>query len=372
MTRKKLLANSVLILGGLLLATVAGTLLFIGCSDSGPTAGGTLELVVALPEFDELLSTATPPIFDPSPVAPMFMSSTVSDTSISCWTQGNSALLRRAFGADHQMALHRNMRELREMVQWTNRVRRLGDTSFTGIPSDTATLSGTMSVTKVRDVDIPPVCQAAFGESSIRLQYRTSVQLNEQTQTRIEAGFGQDDSSDALLAYHGFQSPDSIHPQAYEHCLVYAVRDRVRDSIRLRGMHIRLYNDQTGQCAMWTYEVTARGQSQFSYRMTWYADDFAISSGVGAFIGSGQRQTQFALRYQQMIPADRLEPDPADSLGHVYRLFGPNYADLGSTLSSAWSDEIDPAKMYRYAHLPVALRLSQSTVEASLNPWSGI
>lgn len=372
MTRKKLLANSVLILGGLLLATVAGSLLFIGCSDDKPTAAGTLEVVVALPEFDELLSTATPPIFDPSPAAPMFMSLAVPDTGIGCWTQGHGALLRRAFGGDQPMALHRNMRELREMVQWMNRVRRLGDTSFTGIPSDTATLSGTMSVARVRNVDIPPVCQAAFGDSSIRLQYRASVRLNEQTQTRIEAGFRQDDSTDAMLAYHGFQSPDSIHPLAYEHCLVYAVRDRIKDSVRLRAMHIRLYNDQTGQCAMWTYEVTALNQTQFSYRMTWYADDFAVSSGVGAFIGSGQGQTQFALRYQQMIPADRLEPDPADSLGHVYRLFGPNYADLGSTLSSAWSDETDPAKLYRLTHLPVPLRLSRSTIEASLNPWSGI
>ncbi len=341
-----------------------------GCSDDKPTAISSNLVAVTLPAFDDLITEVAPPEFASVSGAPAVVSPVPPDTSLGCWTDGNGALLRSAFGADQPMALHRNTHRLGEMVQWMNRVRCLGDTTFTGVAGDSGTLSGTMTVTQVRnEVGFPEACQAIMGDTPLRLQYQVRVEINEETQTRLQAGFRQDDTCHLMLAYHGFAAPDSLYPNAYEHCLTYAYRHRTQDSFMVRAVHFKEYRNTANECAMWAYEVTSRNQNQFEYRLTWFADDFADSSGVGCLIGSGQNQTQFALRYQQMIPAERVEPDTADPHGHLYRLFGPNYVDQGISLSTAWNEATDPAKMYRYANLPVALRLTPSEAEAALNPW---
>jgi len=351
------------------LIALASTWLLVGCSDDKPTAG-TSTLTVTLSEFDQLIAEVVPPVFDGASAVAALAAPVPPDTSLGCWTDGNGAILRYGFGTEQPMALHRNARRLGETVQWMNRVRRLGDTTFSGIAGDSGTLSGTMTVARLgENTNLPEVCQAAMGDVALQLQYHVRVQLNEQTQTRLQAGFRQDDTCDLMLAYQGFAATDSVHPNAYEHCLTYAYRHRVRDSVMVCAVHFKEYRNTANECAMWAYEATSRNQNQFNYRMTWFADDFADSNGVGCLIGSGQGQTQFALRYQQLIPAERTEPDTLDSHSHLYRLFGPNYADQGMSLSTAWNDATDPAKMFRYAHLPIALRLTPSTAGAALNPW---
>ncbi|PWB72546.1 hypothetical protein C3F09_06490 [candidate division GN15 bacterium] len=350
------------------LMAMAGTMLLIGCSDDKPTAT-TSTLTVTLSDFDQLLADIVPPEFVSISGVPS-LAPVPPDTSFGCWTDGQGALLRSAFGNDRPMALHRNMHRLGETVQWMNRVRHVGDTTFSGIAGDSGTLSGTMTVARLGEpTDMPGVCQSVLGDTALQLQYRVKVQLNEQTQTRLHAGFRQDDTCELMLAYHGTPAPDSLHPNAYEHCLTYAFRHRVRDSVMVRAVHFKEYRNTANECAMWAYEVTSQNQNQFRYRMTWFADDFADSNGVGCMIGSGQGETQFALRYQQMFPAERIEPDTLDPHGHLYRLFGPNYADQGLTLTTAFNDATDPAKMYRYSDLPVALRLTPTGAEAALNPW---
>lgn len=348
----------------------AAVCLIIGCSDDKSTTS-TSALTVTLPAFEDLVTEFAPPVFDTYVGVPSGVALLPADTSLGFWTQGQGALLRHAFGADQSMALHRNMHQLGETVQWMNRVRKVGDTTFTDVPGDSGMLSGTMTVAQLRStVGIPQACRNILGEEPLKLQYMVRVRINEQEQTRLQAGFRQDDTCDMMLAYHGSAAPDSSYPNAYEHCLTYAYRHRLRDSMAICAVHFKEYRNAANECAMWAYQITSRVQNQFEYRLTWFADDFVDSSGVGCLIGSGQSQTQFALRYQQMIPAERPEPDTADPHGHLYRLFGHNYADQGLTLSTAWNDATDPAKLYRYTHLPVALRYAPTDAGAALNPWS--
>ena len=350
-------------------AALSAAGLIISCSDKS-TSVPSGALNVTLPAFEELVAEIAPPEFESALGTPTGLSPLPPDTSLGYWTEGQGALLRCAFGADRTMALHRNMHRVGETVQWLNRVRSLGDTSFSGITGDTGTLSGTMSVARLRSqVGVPEACQAVLGMTPLELQYYVRVQINEQTQTRLQAGFRQDDTCDLMLAYHGFAAPDSNCPNAFEHSLTYAFHHRIRDSVTVRAVHFREYRNADNECAMWAYEITSQNQNQFEYRLTWYADDFADSGGVGCLIGSGQGQTQFALRYQQMIPAERPEPDTADPHGHLYRLFGPNYADQGLTLSTELSSATDPSKLYRYANLPVALRCTPTEAHTAINPW---
>jgi len=353
-----------------LLAAVAVAALLVGCSDDSTSAESDA-VAVDLSNFYDLTAAVAPQAFDAAPGAPALAPLVPPDTSLGCWTDGSGALLRFGFGSAAPMALHRNTNRFQQSVEWMNRVRRLGDTTFTGVPTDSGTLSGTMSVTRLQQgVNVPEGCQTVLGDSPLNLRYHLRVQLNEQTQTRIEAAFSQDDTCEAMLAYYGCAAPDSSHPDAYEHCLTYAYRQRARDSFVVRAVHFTEYRNAETECAMWSYEITSRNQNQFFYRLAWFADDFADSAGVGSLIGAGQNQTQFALRYQQMIPEDRTAPDTLDPHGHLYRLFGPNYADQGLTLGTTFDDATDPGLMFRYTHLPVALRLTPAEAGAILNPWS--
>lgn len=363
MTKKRVV--TVLLSFGLLAVGLLG-----GCSDDKATTAtdGTLEFSVSA--FDELITAIAPPTFTDAATPMSPVAALTADTSYGFWAQGNCAMLGRSFGESEPMALYRNARRLGETVQWMNRIRRIGDTTFSSVQTDDGEVSGTMSVVRLHTpVQIPEPCRAVLGDTALPLQYRVEVRFEAQTQTKLQAGLRRDDTCEVLLAYHGFPSPDSIHPEAYEHCLMYAYRHRIRDSVQLRAVHFRAYNDSSGQCSMWAYQVNSRNSGQFFYRMSWYADDFADTCGLGCLIGSGHRETQFALRYQQMTPADRLEPDLLDPYGHVQHVFGAAYADHGATLSSGLNEATDPVQMFHLEHLPVALRNGPVLAEGAFNPW---
>jgi hypothetical protein len=353
-----------------LLAVLCMGTAFIGCSDDKSTTTATTDVAVALSDFNDLTAAVAPGVFDGVSGAPLRAPLAPPDTSLGCWTDGNGALLRLGFGSQAPMALHRNTYRFQQTVAWLNRVHRLGDTTFTGVVTDSASFSGTMTVTRLQQsVGIPEVCQTVLGDTALSLRYHVRVQLNEQTQTRLEAAFGQDDTCELILAYGGYPAPDSAHPDAYEHCLTYAYRHRTQDSFQIRAVAFKEYRNAESECAMWSYQIASRNQNQFFYRLAWFADDFGDSAGVGSLIGAGHNQTQFALRYQQMVPEDLPLPDTLDPHGHLYRLFGPNYTDQGLTLGTSLDGATDPALMYRYAHLPVALRLTPTQAAMVMNPW---
>jgi hypothetical protein len=343
---------------------------FVGCSGDNSASSNSEPLSVEVPAFDELISVVAPPTFSETPTLVSPVQGLAADTGYGFWALGNQAVLGRMFGSGRQTALHRNMRRVRSTVQLMNLVRRLGDTTFTGAQTADGEFSGTMSATRLQAaVSMPEECHSVLGDTALRLQYHIRIRLNEQTQTQLEAGIRHDDTCDIMLAYQGFASPDSLCPNAYEHCLTYAYRNSVSDSVQVRAVHFRAYNDPSGHCAMWAYQINSQNGGDFFYRLSWYADDFADTCGLVRMLGSGNRATQFALRYQQIVPADRPEPNPDDPYGHVQHTFGAGYADQGATLSSGLNDATDPSKMFRLEHLPVGLRSSPALAEGTLNPW---
>jgi hypothetical protein len=346
------------------------SLILAACSDDKSTSATTESLTLSTAAFDELIAAIAPPSFTGTPTLVSPAIAAAADTGYGFWAQGGQPMLARMFGASGPMALYRNTHRLRWAAEWMNQVRRLGDTTFTGVQTADGEFSGTMTVTRPQSaVNMPAECRAILGDTALRLQYQIQVRLNEQTQTRLQAGIRHDDTCDVMLAYHGFPSPDSTHPNAYEYTLTYAYHNSVSDSVQVRSVHFRAYNDPDGQCAMWAYQINSLNGGQFFYRLSWYDDAFADTCGLGRMIGSGNRQTQFALRYQQMIPADRAEPDPLDPYGHIQHTFGPNYADEGSMLSTGLNEATDPAHMYRLEQLPVSLRDAPVLAESALNPW---
>ena len=87
-------------------------------------------------------------------------------------------------------------------------------------------------------------------------------------------------------------------------------------------------------------------------------------------VGSGNRQTEFALRYRQYIPADRTEPDPLDPLGDIQHVFGANYVDHGTEMTLGLSAATDPAHMFLYQHLPVTLLSDPNAAINQFDPWA--
>ena len=352
---------------------VSGALLNWGCSDDKSVTSTSVFPEGNIAAFDALISSVAPPPFEAtSPLlSPMAVSS--ADTGYGFWALGQNPLLGKVFGDTEPTALYRNMRRLGETVEWMHRIRRVGDTTFTGVQTENGLCSGTMSVRRLSGQDssvgIPVACQAALGETPVRMRYQVEVRLNEQTQARLRAGFRRDDSCDLMLAFRGDPDPDSVHPNAYEYSLVYAYHNRIRDSFQVRSVHFRSYGDSSGLCNMWTYQVNSVNGDGFFFRQSWFDDDFADSNGARCVIGSGNRRSEFAFRYQQFVPPDRPEPDPVDPYGHLHRVFGIDYADRGAELTADWNQATDTAKMYRYQHLPVALRTDLSTVHSAMDPW---
>ncbi len=354
---------------GPLVLVAAAVLVMAGCGDDRSTST-TDDVVVSLAVFDQLIDSIVPPAFD-VPVGVSPFGKIAADTSYGYWAGENNPLLGKVFGETEPMALHRNQHRLGDCVQWMHRVRALGDTTVDGVQTSQGECNGTMTVTRLQgETDIPVMLRAVLGDTALQLQHRIQIQIGEQTQSRISAGVRQDDTCDVLLAYQEYPAPDAANPNAYEYSLLYAYRNHERDSVQVRAVHFRAYNNTEQQCAMWAYQVASTEGGGFFYRMTWYADDFADGNGLGCVVGTGQSREQFVLRYQQMTPAEQTEPDSLDPFGHLCHMFGPGYADQGISITAGWEEATSAQLMYRYQHMPMGLKYVQAGAEDAFDPWN--
>ena len=141
------------------------------------------------------------------------------------------------------------------------------------------------------------------------------------------------------------------------------------DSIEIKAVFFKAYNDQSNSKAIWVYQINTVEDSNFFYRMSWYADDFGDTSAVACVIGGGDKDTEFALRYQQLKPHDLTAPDPEDPYGEFTQVFGPSYSDGGQVLSAAYETITNPDNMYRFSDMPTALLTSPLNAGELISPW---
>lgn len=92
--------------------------------------------------------------------------------------------------------------------------------------------------------------------------------------------------------------------------------------------------------------------STFSYRTAWYA---ASPEFVGSLIGAGNRDVEFALRYQQYYAPDFDTYEPDDTWGNLTQVFGPDYSNLGTTFDATWEAATLKSEMFTGHDMPTGL-----------------
>ncbi len=333
-------------------------LITAGCGDDNATApahsGG---LGITLSTYSELVRAVAPPVFAPSGASQAL--------AFSDWSDGDYPLLGKVFGENEPMSLYSNIDRLDMLVENINFVLDSGAGTYS-FNEDGGTIHVVASIDSLEaPTTIPAECQAVLGMSSVDLTYKVNFQLQEVEGQANQAGFKITDTTETFLTY--FKAPqtnDPEHPDAQESLVFFARRNLVTDAVDIKGVFLKDYGDQTK--AIWVYDFQAAPDSSFTYRMSWYADDFGDTNAVACIIGGGNKTTEFALKYRQFKPAD--SPD-YDSICIYDQLFGPNYADLGATLASSWDSITDLDNLFTYDDLPTTLLDNPLAAPAILNPW---
>jgi hypothetical protein len=331
-----------------------------GCGDdnttTAPTHGSGLD--ITLSTYSALVRAIAPPVYTNA--------SASQALAFSDWTSGDYPLLGKVFGENEPMSLYWNIDRLDMLVENINMVLDSGSGSF-GYTGDDGTYHVSASIdTLTAPTAIPTECQPVLGTASVDLDYKVDFAFTEVEGLVNQAGFKVTDTSETFLTY--FKAPqtdDSSHPNTQESLVFFAQRDLATGAVDIKGVFLKDYGDQTK--AIWVYDFQAAQDSSFTYRMSWYDDDFGGESAVACIIGGGNKTTQFALKFRQFRPATSQDYDPDNSYD---QLFGPNYADLGTTLASSWDSITNLDNLFTYEDLPTSLLANPLNAPAVLNPWN--
>ena len=325
-----------------LLTTAFICLSFIGCSNNdniNNSTSDTLNYTAAnFSLLTDIVKKAAPPVF----TAPVAAPSNLGD-----WTGGSYPLLSKVFGTDESMSLYSNLNSLDETINMIEQVLQVDDSGNYLADSTYATITNLTIPT-----NITGIAADVFGFTTVDLNMLVNFTSPENSQAIYNFGFTLNDSIQTVLSYYSGPSygQDSGTVESF---LCYAQTSLIDSTVDIKGVFFKDYGNQTS--ARWVYDIQTTIDSTFVYRMSWYADDFGDTSGLGCIIGGGNKSTEFAMKYRQFRPADS---SAYDSFYMFDQMFGPNYSDLGTTISSAYNSYTDENRIFTLSYMPTAILTS--------------
>lgn len=348
-------------------AMIIVMMLALGCSnDSNVTStGGGDNPEVTLSKYSDLVEAIAPPVFSGGGAFSRLFKPT--DDSISWW-YGDYCLLGKVFSEDEPMSLYRNTEELDNAVEFINTAIENGitDTSFTHEDDSGSVAIEIAELTEA--VVIPENCRGILKMDSLELDYFVEFALDSMD-LLYQAGFKKNDTDEYFLTYFSAPYQSAEYPDGEESAIFYAHRDLSTDAIDIRGVFYKDYGDVDETKAIWGYHIKTVNDDDFDYSMSWYSNELPDDQDLlGCIIGGGDKDTEFILRYRQCVPADT---NVFDENYIMDRKFGSNYTDLGTDLSSFWTDLYPTDSMYTYDDLPTELLTSPLDPGSELSPWGG-
>ncbi|MFH1843714.1 MAG: hypothetical protein ABIF77_10970 [bacterium] len=321
-------------------------LVAVGCSDSGdpatPTGGGDNNgIEVEFSNYAQLITAVAPPEYEPG---------AAQSKDLSIWTDGDYSLLGKVIGSaecDEPMSLHRNLNFIDFVVETLEMALANGEGVGVGETPEGYPVTATITIDELTEpVMIPEMCRRVIGLDQVELQ--TVCKFNVATLAiEVHFGFAQTAERELILAWE-----DELGIATN---LMYASHDLVTDQVIIRAV---FWKTTGSEITSWVYDIGTAGEdnSEFTYNMAWYSDQFGDSAAVACVNGSGDRDTRFGLRYHQYrAPWSRGQ---YDSWGPYEQLFGPvgdnPYADLNESgeYPVAHADLIDEAAMFVYDDFP--------------------
>ncbi len=325
-------------------------LLFVaGCSDDQNSVTGTTDNqgTTDFANFGELVTLIAPPVY----TAP---ANTPSGQYDSMWTDGSYPLLGKVFGNSEPMSLYSNIENLDHAISVLASVQQMMIDSTGTIVTDTIIESydSTTNIANVVEVQtlvsntaIPTQAQNIMGFTSVQLDNLVKMGYSiPGYSNNYHIGYAVNDSSETYLTW--FTKQDSLT----ESFLYYAFVNKLDSSIDVRGVFYKV--ESNGKPASWVYNIKTVDSSDFSYRMSWYADFSPDFTMLGCIIGGGNKDDLFALRYRPYNPADA---QVVDSMFMLDQTFDSQYNYIGTGIAAGFESMVNEADMFKYGSMPTAL-----------------
>ena len=328
----------------------------IGCGSDGssPTDPGdssTPNTGIDLSSYRELVEAAAPPAF--SSIA----------RGHSDWTSGDHPILGKVFSEHEPMSLYWNIDELDRLIVMIEEALANWEYDAAADTADGEPLEGEEEIVEnpegacyVSECTGPTVIQgfaAGLLGAQVELDYSIEIEIFDQPDQQLQFGFAQSETAETIVAFHAYDYAEFGPSGSRDSFVFYGHRDLVTDEITVRGVFAKV-DQSTQEQHQWVYEFRTVGDSEFRYRMAWYAPDPEF---VASVIGGGDKDSEFALRYRQMNGPGFDQVDPGDPWGELTQVFGPQFSDGGEFVAA--HEELCPAdQMFGHADMPGALLTS--------------
>lgn len=315
-------------------------LIFVSCAkDENPVISNGSSRS-AFTEYTEIVKKVAPPTYSGAQTAP--------GTIDPVWTDGQYAVLGKVFTDDGDQSLYGALEHLDMSIEVVNSMMAVDDSTGELLLKDSswANFYDLTSATT-----IPTQAQTGLGMTSITLPKLIKVEWPEDPAGSVwDVAFEVDGDQQTMLMFRR-----NLWEGEWSTDVYYAWADVVDSAFDIR--QVRYSDNGDGTVGKNILRISGDVHESFAYRMSWYAEDFGDQDGVGAIIGGGDKDVEFALKYREFVPADSSECQTC-----LEQVFGPNYTE-GTGLISAYSQYLEESLLFLKDDMPATEPTS---------PWSDI
>ncbi|MBK7142687.1 MAG: hypothetical protein IPH75_11475 [bacterium] len=332
--------------------------LISACSKDKTTEPTAEANPIQMVDVSAIIEQVAPPEY----VAPVGSPSTID----SAWLYGDFPLLEGVFGSHEPEALYTNINDFKlsyDILSSTLLVDETGaiilgsyvDSHLVEMENGEIMMHFT-AVASALDgpTPVPASAQGVIG-TEIDVDYLITVDVTEMPGSIVKIGFTLNDTLQTIAQWDEGTSGDDTQTR-----LVYSSLD-LRDStfsFRGQGYCQHPINDQwlNGDRFCWAYIITSQANADFSYRMS-YTSESTDWSFRYCFLGGGNKDTEFAMKYRPYQPVDATV---CDSTWMKDQVFGPNYSE-GSGLLTDYDEFLNDDLLFPRSYVPS---------EMIDNPWA--
>ncbi len=325
-----------------------------GCSDDKTTQPPTTHESnpIQMVDVSAIIEQVAPPEY----VAPVGSPSTID----SAWLYGDFPLLEGVFGSHEPEALYTNINDFKlsydilssTLLQDENGNIILGtyvDSHLVDMDDGMAMMHFTAVATALNGpTPVPASAQGVIG-TEIDVDYLITVDVVEMAGSTVKIGFTLNDTLQTIAQWDEGTSGEDTQTR-----LVFSSLD-LRDStfsFRGQGYCQHPITDQwpNGDRFCWAYIITSQADADFSYRMS-YTSESTDWSFRYCFLGGGNKDTEFAMKYRPYHPVDATV---CDSSWMKDQVFGPNYSE-GSGLLTDYDEYLNDDLLFPRSYVPAAM-----------------
>jgi hypothetical protein len=325
-----------------------------GCSDDKTTQPPTDQESnpIQMVDVSAIIEQVAPPEY----IAPVGSPSTID----SAWLYGDYPLLEGVFGSHEPAALYSNINDFKlsyDILSSTLLADENGNIILgTYVDSHLVEMGDgeiMMHFTAVATAldgptPVPADAQAVIG-TEMKVDYLITVDVTEMPGSTVKIGFTLNDTLQTIAQWDEGTSNDDTQTR-----LVYSSLDLRDSTFTFRGLgycqHPESEQWPDGDLFCWAYNITSEANSDFSYRMSNTSEN-NTSSYRNSFLGGGNKDTEFAMKYRPYHP---VAATVCDSMWMKDQVFGPNYSE-GSGLPTDYDEYLNDDLLFPRSYVPAQM-----------------